>query len=67
MKLTTLADARTAVLDVFGSVNTRSGALDHASRRLLAAAESGKRADIVAATDQIERVLRARRLLRSDC
>ena len=39
---------------------------DHASRRLLlTAAESGKRTDIGAATNQIERLLRARQLLSS--
>jgi hypothetical protein len=53
--------ARTALLDVFGSVNVRSG--DHATRRLLAAAESGKSDDIAAVTDAIERVLRDRQLL----
>ena len=63
-KLVTLRDAANVLLYVFGSVNTRSAALDHASRRLLlTAAESGKRSDIAAATDQIEHVLRVRRLL----
>ena len=43
MKLTTLVDARTVLLDV--SVNARSGALDHAIRFLPLAAETaiGKR------------------------
>ena len=63
MKLTTLADARTTVLYVFGSGDVRSGALDHTIRRLPAAATTGKRANIAAATDQIERVLRDRRIL----
>ena len=63
MKLTTLADARTMVLYVFGSVNARSGALDHAIRFLLLAAETGKRDDVAAATELTERVLRDRRLL----
>ena len=62
-KLITLRDAANVLLYVFGSETTRSGALDHASRLLLTAAESGKRADIKAATEQIERVLRARQLL----
>lgn len=44
------------VIDVFGSVNAKSGALDHAIRSLLAAADSAKRADIAAATDQPVRV-----------
>ena len=67
-KLDTLRDAANVLLYVFGSGNTRSSALAHASRRLLlTAAESGKRSDIKAATDQIEVVLRAQRLLGSDC
>ena len=61
--LKSLDDARTALLDVFGSVNARSGALDHAIRLLLLAAQTGKRADIESATDQIERVLRDRCLI----
>jgi hypothetical protein len=65
-KLVTLRDAANTLLYVFGSADTRSGELDHASRRLLTAAESGKSVDIRAATDQIERVLRARRLLGRD-
>ena len=48
-------------LDV--SVNARSGALDHAIRFLLLAAETGKRDDVAAATELTERVLRDRRLL----
>jgi len=39
------------------------GELDNAIRLLSTAAETGKRADIVAATDAVERVLRDRRLL----
>jgi hypothetical protein len=39
-----------------------SGFLDHVIR-LLAAAESGKRADINAATEQLEHLLRDRRLM----
>ena len=62
-KLVTLRDAANVLLDVFGSVNARSGVLDHTIQRLLAAATTGKHADITAATDAIERVLRARRLL----
>jgi hypothetical protein len=41
----------------------RSGFLDHVIRLLLAAAESGKRADINAATEQLEHLLRDRRLM----
>ena len=59
-KLVTLRDAANVLLDV---VNARSGGLDHAIGSLLTAAETGKRADIAAATDAIERVLRGRRLL----
>ena len=57
----TLHDARTVLLDV--PVNARSGALDHAIRFLLLAAETGKRDDVAAATELTERVLRDRRLL----
>ena len=60
-KLKSLDDARTVLLDVFG--NARSGALDHAIRFLLLAAETGKRDDVAAATELTERVLRDRRLL----
>ena len=56
-----LHDARTVLLDV--PVNARSGALDHAIRFLLLAAETGKRDDVAAATELTERVLRERRLL----
>lgn len=38
-------------------------ALEHACRLLIQAAESGNAADIIAATDQLERLLRSRRLL----
>jgi hypothetical protein len=62
-KLGTLHDARTLVLDVFGSVNARGGALDHTIRKLLAAAESGKRADIADATDSLVRLFQAPCLL----
>ena len=54
-KLVTLRDAANVLLDVFASVNARSGAPDHATRLLLIAAKTGTRADIVAATDAIER------------
>jgi hypothetical protein len=62
-QLKSLHDARTVLLDVFGSVNARSGVIDHAIQLLLAAADSGKRADVAAATDAIERLLLGRRLL----
>ena len=60
-QLKSLHDARELVL--FGSVNARSGALGHAIILMLAAAESGGKQNIAAATDQIERVLRDRRLM----
>ena len=59
-KLVTLRDAANGLLD---AANVRSGGLDNAIRLLLTAAETGKRADIVAATDAVERVMRGRRLL----
>jgi hypothetical protein len=62
-ELVTLRDAANVLLEVFGSVNARHGALDYTIQRLLKAAETGKRADIAAATASLERVLRARRLL----
>ena len=62
-KLVTLRDAANVLLDVFSSVNAPSGVPDYAIRLLFKAAETGKRADIAAATDAIKRVLGARRLL----
>ena len=59
-KLVTLRDAANVLLD---AANARSGGLDNAIRLLSLAAETRKRADVTAATDAIERVLRARRLL----
>ena len=59
-QLVTLRDAANGLLD---AANVRSGVPDYAIRLLLTAAETGKRADIVAATDAVERVLRGRRLL----
>jgi hypothetical protein len=62
-KLVTLPDAANVLLDVFGSVNARSGALDHTIELMLAAAESDGKRTIAAATAQIEILLRARRPL----
>ena len=59
-KLVTLRDAVNVLLD---AANAQSGGLDNAIRLLLLAAKTGKRADMVEATEAIERVLRARRLL----
>ena len=58
--MVTFRDAANVLLD---AANARSGVPDYAIRLLLMAAETGKRADIAAATEAIERVLRARRLL----
>ena len=59
-QLVTLRDAANALLD---AANARSGVPDYAIRLLSTAAETGKRADMVEATEAIERVLRVRRLL----
>jgi hypothetical protein len=42
---------------------THSAPIAHAGELLLKAAETGKRADIEAATEQIERVLRSNRMM----
>ena len=59
-QLVTLRDAANVLLD---AANARSGGLDNAIRLLSLAAETRMRADVTAATDAIERVLRDRRLL----
>ena len=41
-QLKSLRDARELMIDVSGSVNARSGALDQAIRLLITAAETGK-------------------------
>ena len=61
-RLETLSDARDLILERFISV-THSVALVHAGELLLEAAETGERADIAAATDQIELVLMQKRLM----
>ena len=60
-RLITLKHASDVLLDVFGSVNAKSHALDHAIALLMQAATIGARYDVEAAA--IERVLRDRRLL----
>jgi len=50
-ELVTLRDAANALLDVFGSVNARSGEPDNATRLLLLAAKTGRRPDITAESD----------------
>ena len=62
-RLRTLKDAADLLVDVFSTVNARSRALDHALVLLIRAATTGKRYDIEAATEAIERLLRERRLL----
>jgi len=56
-ELVTLRDAANVLLGVFGSVNARSGVPGNATRLLLIAARTGKRPDIVAATEAVERVI----------
>ena len=51
------------LVNVFGSVNARSSALDHVLKSLIRAAITGERDDNEAATDALERVLREGRLL----
>ena len=62
-RLVTLQDAADVILDVFGSVNAHGGHVDSTIARLIAAAESGKRADIAEATDSVQRLLSVRHLL----
>ena len=59
--LKTLNDVRALFLDRFSKI-THSTPLAYAGELLLKAAETGEPADIEAATEQIERVLRARQL-----
>jgi hypothetical protein len=61
-RLETLSDVRSLFLERFATV-THSAALAYAGELLLTAAETGKRTDIVAATDQIELVLRRERVM----
>src|SRR6187549_1111407 len=50
-RLSTLKDAADLLLDVFSSVNARSGALDDALGSLIRAATTGRSEDTEAATD----------------
>jgi hypothetical protein len=59
-KLVTLRDAASVLLD---AASARSGGLDNAIRLLSLAAVTRMRADVNAATELTERVLRDRRLL----
>jgi hypothetical protein len=62
-RLVTLQDAADVILDVFGSVNARGGHVDSTIAGLIAAAESGKRADTADTTDSVQRLLSVRHLL----
>ena len=61
-RLLTFKDAADLLVDVFGSVNARSCALDQALESLIRAAITGERGDNEAVTDALERVLREGRL-----
>lgn len=61
--LTTLREVAQLFIDHFGGV-IYSAPIEDAVKLLLAAAESGKSEDIKNATDQAERVLRDRQLMR---
>jgi len=61
-RLKTLKDAADFFGNQFSTV-THWAPLEIAIEMLIAAGQSGKRADIAAATDQVEIVLRGRRLL----
>jgi hypothetical protein len=62
-QLRTLGDIRVVIIEVCGSMNVRFGVLNDVIRLLITTAEKGKRDDVAAVTDAIERVLRDRRLL----
>ena len=62
-RLRTMQEAADVVLDVFGSVNARSGHIDSTIARLIDAAGSGKRSDIAKFTDSLQRLLSVRHLL----
>lgn len=61
-RLRTLLDAAQLLSDKFSTV-TAWGTLEAALEAVMRAAETGKHADVISATDLIERVLRARHLL----
>jgi hypothetical protein len=61
-RLQALSDVRAVFLDRFANI-THSAPIAHAGELLLKAAETGKRADVEAATEQIERVLRSNRMM----
>ena len=55
-QLRTLDDVRAVIIEVYGSMNVRFSVLNDVIRLLLTAAEKGKRDDVAAVTDAIERV-----------
>jgi hypothetical protein len=59
-RLVTLSDVRAVFLDRFQNI-IQSAPLAHAGTLLLEAASTGRRADIAAATEQIELALRHQR------
>lgn len=61
-RLETLSDVRALFLDRFSTI-THSDPIAYAGELLLRAAETGQRADIAAATEQIERALRSNRMI----
>jgi hypothetical protein len=62
-RLITLRAAASVINDVLSSVQPSMVALDHANALLLMAAKSGTCEHVAAATDEVERMLRDRRLL----
>jgi hypothetical protein len=62
-RLETLSDVRALFLDRFSTI-THSDPIAYAGELLLRAAETGKRADIEAATEQIERALMHVKMMR---
>jgi len=64
-KLRTLRDASDLLAKKFRTVTVWE-TLGYAIEALMRAAETGKRADVITATDPIERVLRARHMLRRE-
>ena len=55
-QLRALGDVRAVIIEVYGSMNVRFSVLNDVIRLLLTAAGSGKRDDVAAVTDAIERV-----------
>jgi hypothetical protein len=62
-RLVTLRAAASVISDVLGSEDPPSEMLNHATALLLMAAQSGMREHVAVATDEVERVLRAQRIL----